>query len=301
MTNMIENIEIDQISIELQEKRFANSKSEGRLLSSLSSVGILEPFLVVQINEINGKYILIDGFKRYRAAKVLKINIIPIKIIGNTVEDALLKFFIIAKGHKLHFLEEALLIREMIIKGNLTTISVANDIKKSVSWVSMRINTIDFISNEIHSHISSGNFPPSSIQAIIPSFKRLKKGKAELEEFVKSTSGKFLSHREILSLAELWCKNDDKVKNEIKEGKLRILLSLQDNFKKECSLDEKLYKNIAIANNYLNKILNELSTVKDFSPLNNKDGLIKVFIKVSQSIIEVLKKTKNNEELNNDR
>ena len=66
-------LELSQLDLRYAELRRRNSRRERQLLASLGEHGQRNPVVVVRA-DTDGRYILVDGYKRVRAIKRLAID-----------------------------------------------------------------------------------------------------------------------------------------------------------------------------------------------------------------------------------
>ena len=78
-TNTPKRSEISQFALKFEGCRLKNKLQEKELQESMRADGILEPLEVIENSE---ELLILNGFKRYRAARKLGINILPWIAIG---------------------------------------------------------------------------------------------------------------------------------------------------------------------------------------------------------------------------
>jgi ParB-like chromosome segregation protein Spo0J len=72
---MVEKIEINNLDLRYEKFRLKSKEIERALLASIIEHDIQEPLKGIDLGD--GAKILLDGFKRYRCAKKLKIGMVP--------------------------------------------------------------------------------------------------------------------------------------------------------------------------------------------------------------------------------
>ncbi|MDO9528602.1 MAG: hypothetical protein Q7J27_05505 [Syntrophales bacterium] len=72
---MVEKIEIINLDLRYEKFRLKSKEIERALLASIIEHDIQEPLKGINLED--GTKILLDGFKRYRCAKKLKIGMVP--------------------------------------------------------------------------------------------------------------------------------------------------------------------------------------------------------------------------------
>ena len=76
-----------------QPRNFFSDKGMQELIDSIKENGIIQPLTVRDLK--NGKYELVSGERRFRAAKKLKLSTVPVHIIEVNSDDSMLKLALI--------------------------------------------------------------------------------------------------------------------------------------------------------------------------------------------------------------
>jgi len=121
--NMIEQIEISTLDLRYESFRLKSRKAEKELCSLIVDFGIKEPLQGITTDD--GCKILLNGFKRYRCAKKLKINIVPYVSFGSDEPSGLIKLIRKSNSKKLNILEQAKLIDELKNIHKMTNTDIA--------------------------------------------------------------------------------------------------------------------------------------------------------------------------------
>ena len=146
---------INQLDERLQRYRLAQPKLEQQMLKSLRDYGQLSPVVVCQLD---GQTVLVDGFKRLRAARTLKGHE---QIVGRFLEadeqGAKAAIFNLNRvtGRPVE-LEEAWIIYALVIDDGLQQIEVAQMLGRHKSWVNRRLALIERLCNEARESLRLG-------------------------------------------------------------------------------------------------------------------------------------------------
>ncbi|MCX7343596.1 MAG: ParB/RepB/Spo0J family partition protein [Proteobacteria bacterium] len=127
-----------------QPRQEFNEESLADLVLSIQRKGILQPLLVRQTQP--GKFEIIAGERRWRAAKVAKLERVPVVIIACNDQEALeIGLIENLQRHDLNPLEEAEAIKRLQEEFKLTQEQIASSIGKSRSYVAniLRLNTLN--------------------------------------------------------------------------------------------------------------------------------------------------------------
>lgn len=126
-----DEIDLDLISANPKQPRMVFDEDQlAQLALSIKEVGLLQPPVVRQIE--NGKYQLVMGERRFRAAKLAGLKSIPV-IIRQTNDDQLLREALIENIHRsqLNPLEEGAAYQQLLNDFNYTHDELATKLSKS--------------------------------------------------------------------------------------------------------------------------------------------------------------------------
>lgn len=216
---MIEQIEISSLDLRYENYRLKSRRYEKALLASIIEHGIRDPLQGVDLGY--GIRILLNGFKRYRCAKKLKISIVPYRSFGSDEPLGIIKLIRISNSKTLNILEQAKLIDELQNVHDMCNDDIAGLLEKSKSWVSVRSGILGEMSEYVMKQIFGGDFPVYSFMYTLRQFIRMNSiSKQEIDEFVKAVSGKGLSIRDIELIASGFFKGSDGFRQQIKKGNI---------------------------------------------------------------------------------
>jgi hypothetical protein len=215
--------DMSQIDTRFEGYRLKDTGREKQLLGSIAEHGIRDPLQCVE--KSGGELILLDGFKRLRCCKQLKIKNIPVTSIGSDEAGAILQFMRSSSAPVLSMLEQALLIDELSSGYSLGVREIARHLERSPAWVSMRLGIIGQMSPAVRAAVFSGRFPVRSYMYTIRVFTRVNSvKKSDIDAFVNAVSGKELSIRTIELLAQGFFKGSPELKAQILGGNINWTL-----------------------------------------------------------------------------
>ena len=254
---MIENIEISSFDLRYESYRMKQPNAEKALLRSIIECGIHDPLEGVDTKE--GR-ILLNGFKRYRCAKKVGIEIVPYTSLSDDEAMGIIKLIRISNSKSLSILEQARLIDDLKNIHNMSVMGIAQELERSSSWVSMRIGILSEMSDFMQTKLFNGEFPVYSYMYTLRQFRRMNYAKSDdLDEFVRAVSGKNLSVRNIEWLAHGYFKGRDEFRSQIRSGNiswgLERLKEASPNFA-ECNDAERgMLSDLEILQKYMQKII----------------------------------------------
>jgi ParB-like chromosome segregation protein Spo0J len=258
--------ELSKIDTRYESFHLPDKRREKDLLNSICESGIKDPLQGVWKDQI---FILLDGFKRLRAARKLRVESIPITELGASEKEGLIELLKISNAKSLHLLEQVMMINDLHQSHFMTVRDIAAHLEKSVSWVNSRIGILKDLGQETWLAVFKGDFPASNAIYTLRQYKRLNKvSKEDIDEFVKVVSGKGLTHRQIEALANGWFKGGKKVRDQIKNGDLTWpIKQLDEKVKSDLGENERrLINDLEITGKYMGRIISKSFLMKEFSP-----------------------------------
>ena len=253
---MIEKIEIINLDLRYEKFRLKSKKIERALLASIIEHDIQEPLKGIDLGD--GTKILLDGFKRFRCAKKLKIGMVPYSSFGSDEPLGIIKLIRTSIARPITILEQAKMIDELQKVHGMTHGDIADLLQKSKAWVSMRSGILGEMSDYVAKRVFNGDFPVYSFMYTLRKFIRMN-SKDEIDEFVKLVAGKGLSIRDIELLANGFFKGSDNLRKQIKEGHITWGLNqLKKSLTRttECTNAERMMlKDLESVQRYMQKII----------------------------------------------
>ena len=216
------SVEISNIDLRYQHCRLSHGPNEQRLLSSILEQGIHDPLLGVVRDSVP---VLLDGFKRLRCARKLKINHVPFRSLADDEATAIIALMRLANAKSLTLLEQACLIDELKRLHKLTVVEIARRLERSTTWVSARQGILAEMTPMIKEQVMSGAFPLSAYMYNLRTVRRLSSiQRHEIEAFVSATAGKGLSVRDLDILAKGYFKGGNEFRRHVQQGDVRWCL-----------------------------------------------------------------------------
>jgi hypothetical protein len=219
---MSREIELSSLDLRYEGFRLKASALEERLLGSIAQRGIEEPLEGVETKESN---VLLNGFKRFRCARKLRLATVPYSSLGPDEAVGILNLLRTANNRALGILEQAAFIAELKNTRQMSVAQIALELSRSKSWVSMRLGLMAEMSAPVRRQLFAGAFPVYSYMYALRQFRRMNGVKpAQIEEFVLAVSGKGLSVREVEQLAHGCFRGPESFRREILKGNLALPL-----------------------------------------------------------------------------
>jgi predicted transcriptional regulator len=209
-------IEISEVDTRFEGLKTRDKDREKKLVGDLSKGDLLTPLLAT---EINGVLVLLDGFKRLRAAITLKWSTIRCLTVAENEVTGILELLHRSRGHKMDLYSEASFVSRLHKEHRFSLAKLANELGRSKSWVSMRTLFTDGMTARTEDQLRSGTFPLHAwIYSIRPFMRMNDKNKSLAEEFVDLCVKQHYTLREIDILARIWFEQGEGKRNELRKG-----------------------------------------------------------------------------------
>jgi len=220
---MAREVERSRLDLRYECSRMKHAGQEARLLASIIQRGIEEPLEGVDMAE---SLVLLNGFKRYRCACKLQIQVVPYLSLGTDETAGILSLLRTSNHKSLNLIEQAGFVDELQRARNLSVGQMATDLAVSKGWVSMRLGLMAELSEPVRRELFNGTFPVYAFLYTIRPFMRMNEVKAaQIDEFVSAVSGHDLSVREIDLLAQGFFRGPETFREEIRRGNLAVPLA----------------------------------------------------------------------------
>ena len=223
-------VPIDYLSPGSWQVRKSFDESELHSLSqSIKNNGIFQPIVVVSDKEEKGKYKIVAGERRWRAAQLANIHEVPIILRDDLSSDKIVEISLLENLERsdLNPIEEAKGYEDLINKYNYTQEKVAKIFSKSRPYITNFLRLLS-LPDEIKSFIVDGKISVGHARAIINSDNSL--------EVARNIIKKGLSVREVEKLLK-------KPKNSEKTTELHKYLDIENELSNKIGLKTKILFN----------------------------------------------------------
>ena len=225
------NIDMLEVNKNQPRKNF-NDESLYSLAESIKENGIIQPIIVRPIG--NGRYQIIAGERRFRAANIAGVRAIPVVVKDvedyKTAEIALIENL---QREDLNPIEEAKGYLNLIEKYNLTQDEVAKKVGKSRSAVTNSIRLLN-LPQDVKKEVISGRLTSGQARALLAI-----KDEYELKKMALNVIEKGMSVREIERMANIKKGREKNLKNK-KVFEDNIFKDLEKNIQTELKRNVKI-------------------------------------------------------------
>ena len=171
MSHRIEDIPLSKFDLSLSEMRVMNIARVTQVEKSMRQHGQLQ---AVVARPCNGRFQIIDGFKRLYVAQDLMMETLQCRVLEIDLRQA--KILLLSYNHSnqsMQVWEEAVVLKDLLQGHDLDQPRLAKLTGYSPSWVSRRLALIDKIDQGVSVEIRMGTLTSSHARALI----RLPRGK----------------------------------------------------------------------------------------------------------------------------
>lgn len=187
---------LQTIDERLQRYRLVQPKLERQMAQSLQDYGQVSPIIVC---ELEGQTVLVDGFKRLHAARILKgfshLTARTLEVDEQSAKAALFNLNRVV-GRPVE-LEEAWIIFALVREDGLQQAEVATLLGRHKSWVSRRLALIERLCDEARESLRLGLLTPTQARHLI----RLPRGNQKAA--LSTSTAASLTSRELSEVIDL--------------------------------------------------------------------------------------------------
>jgi ParB/RepB/Spo0J family partition protein len=200
-------IEFHLLDLRYENLRRRNPEQEKRLLASLAQHGQQTPVVVVVAADC-GQRVLVDGYKRVRALKALKMDTVLATVWDLAEAEALLLEQLMRCASGDGPLELARLLRELHERFELSQEELARRFDKSQSWVSRLLALAKELPEEIQEQVQAGAIVAHAAVKYLVPMARAKR--ADAVQLVAALKGQRPSTRQMGALYGAWLRGGTK-------------------------------------------------------------------------------------------
>jgi ParB/RepB/Spo0J family partition protein len=183
---------LDAIDLDFERFRIIDPRAEARMLQSMKTHGQLSPLFAGRIER---RPLLIDGFKRYRAARALGKSTVELRCVDRPLTTLkAIALTVNAEQSPGSEIEKALLLHSLHREDRMTQEDIALLCNRHKSWVCRRIALVDRLGEEVKTQLHLGLLTVSAARELF----RLPRGNQA--EVLQSIQNHHLSSRQCANL-----------------------------------------------------------------------------------------------------
>jgi ParB family chromosome partitioning protein len=213
------DLEFHQIDLRNDGLRVRRPEKERRLLGSLSEVGQQVPIVVVK-DAVPGRYLVIDGFKRVRALRQLRQDVVRATLWDLSEAEALLLLHAQRADEAETAIEQAWLLRALHA-GGMSAEDLAKRFSRSASWVSRRLGLVTELPESVQEQVRGGTISSHAAMKYLLPMVRAKSSDCEL--LGAAAAKEKLTTRQVGELYTAWRSAAPSLRRRIVEEPLLFL------------------------------------------------------------------------------
>jgi len=267
----------DKLDLSLAHLRQSPDSSVKAMVSSLEKRGQLNPIIAGGDEK---HMTLIDGFKRHQAAMIIGMDKLSVQILPLSTVNMKAYIYIFNRNDGFSFIEECLLIYELVEKDGLAQTEVSVILERHKSWVSRRLDIYRRLNPRIIEDIRVGLLPSGAGQSLaqLPQCNQV--------DFSAAIQRDRLKINQIKQLINLWHKAEDpEAKRFVVENSIKALELSQ------IKPDEKINPNIPVFVKGWYKAVCNLKTSAFILKQKSIKGFGAINLETKTTLYQELKKT----------
>lgn len=161
----IERVPLARLDLRYEELRLGHPSREARVRAQLER-GVYVPVVATDRAEA-GRLVLVDGFKRVRAAKALGALDVLVQILGFDALSAVAAIIVSnSQPGGLTAIEEARIVAELYRRHGLRQEDVATRLGRDKSWVSRRLQLLEGLHADVLRDVRAGLVAPATAREV---------------------------------------------------------------------------------------------------------------------------------------
>ena len=204
ITAEVTQLDIHRLELRFEQCRVARPKHLSRLIQSITVDGLRLP---VHVADTGDSLILIDGYQRLKAYRLLQCDRIPAICRVQPVGEALCEWFANQQARTPDPIEEAWLIQQLMDEG-LSRKVIAQQIGKGESWLCRRLTLLNELSEPCQQALRKGEISPWAASRVWVPLARA--NRADAERLLEVVKNEHFSSRELT----LWVQHYQKSRGE---------------------------------------------------------------------------------------
>lgn len=195
-------LEFHQLDLRYCQLRVRSPRRERALAASIADMGQLVPIAVVTGHETKDRLVVIDGFKRVRALRQLKHDVVRAVRWELSEIEALLLHRAVRGGEGESVLEQAWLLDELHRRFDVSMQELARQFERTPSWVSRRLALVRELPDPVQDEIREGRVSPHAAAKFLVPVARANRD--QCERLARAIAQHGLSTREVGEVYAGW-------------------------------------------------------------------------------------------------
>ena len=262
ITDPVTELDIHRLDLRFEQIRATRPGEPSRLLQSIATEGLRLP---IHVADTGDALILIDGYLRLGAYRLLQRDKIPAYCRHQSLSEALCEWFANQRSRTLAPIEEAWLIHHLMNEG-LSRQAIAQQVGKGKSWISRRLTLLDGLSDRCQQALRKGEITSWSASRVFVPLARA--NKADAERLLDAAITDHFSTRELSLWYQHYQKSRGEKRRRLVEHPRLFLDALQhsETTVTDGGLPLQWLHELRRVTGHINKLKQQLSEVLDSPP-----------------------------------
>jgi ParB/RepB/Spo0J family partition protein len=267
------DLEFHQLDLRYEGLRVRRPEGERRLLSSLAERGQQVPVVVVAASE-PGRFVVIDGYKRVRALRLLHRDTVAATVWAMNEVEALVLDRSLRRAEAETALEQGWLLAELHQGFGVDIEALAHRFDRSPSWVSRRLGLVEDLPPTVQERVRQGEIGAHAAMKHLLPMARAKRDACET--LCAAIARHRLSTREVGQLWEAWRDGSSTLRARVLMDPLLFLKTrreMQSEPLPSASGREELLKDLDLVGAISRRVLRRLAGVATTLAAEERDEL----------------------------
>jgi ParB/RepB/Spo0J family partition protein len=224
-------LEYHQLDLRYESLRPRSRLKEQRLAMRLEEQGQQVPIVTVAVPCVSSdaqRFVVIDGYKRLRALRRLRCDVVRAVCWGLSEADALVLARSLEMSQSPSTLEQGWLLAELERSLGLGIVELSRRFDRSPSWVSQRLSLVRVLPETVQEHVRAGRLPvQAALRSLVPLARKSRKACERLAD-VDVAAEHRLSTPQIRKLYDAWCRGTAEVRERLLAEPLLYLRSEEE-------------------------------------------------------------------------
>jgi len=202
-------IGLHELDTKYEGLKVRDRRGESRLAVLLAQGGQYSPVVVVASgNDAGRRFVLIDGYKRLRAAKRAGLDELEATVWEQSEPDALVQLHALQRQRERNGLEDGYLVNALVEEHGMSMDEIAVRLGRSKSWVSRRLGLVKALPRWLQASVSNGEVACyAAVKYLVP---LARANRDHAERLAHSLADMQASTRDVGVLYLAWKTGDEK-------------------------------------------------------------------------------------------
>ena len=295
----IRELEISQIDLRYAHTRVHSPEMITSVIHSIDQSGQIIP--VITVAESDYCFVLIDGYLRVAPLKRCGKDMVLAEIWPCGEKEALIRVLRSSRERKWEVLEQALVIRELRNRHNLSQAKIADLLGHGQSWVSRRLALLESLPDDILALVQKGRISAwSATRVLVPMARAIPE---HAEKLTQTLLKEPVSTRDLGEFFSHYQKANRSQREKMVSQPLLFIKALRSREQEEqagCLKDGpegKWIKDLKVVSHILRRLIKELPSVYSGQSAYDRQRLLQAFKAAKNLFLTLEKNTRRHDDI----